>query len=126
MSAFSAALTGKQILVVEDEYLLAQDIAAALRRRGAAVLGPVATIQAAADLIARQRIDAAVLDVNLQGDLVYPVADALTERNVPYVFATGYDRAALPSRYSHIPLLQKPIEATRIASLLFDRDAVVL
>jgi CheY-like chemotaxis protein len=68
MSAFSAALTGKQILVVEDEYLLAQDIAAALRRRGAAVLGPVATIQAAADLIARQRIDAAVLDVNLQGD----------------------------------------------------------
>src|SRR4051794_16359942 len=126
MSAFRGALTGRQILVVEDEYLLAQDIAAELRRCGAAVLGPVATIQAAADLIARQRIDAAVLDVNLQGDLVYPVADALTERNVPYVFATGYDRTAVPSRYSHIPLLQKPIEATRIASLLFDRDAVVL
>ncbi|MEN3376858.1 MAG: hypothetical protein V7604_2213 [Hyphomicrobiales bacterium] len=126
MSAFSGALRGKNILVVEDEYLLAQDIVADLRRCGAGIIGPVATIQAAADLIAEHRVDAAVLDINLQGDMVYPIADALIERDVPCVFATGYDRAALPGRYGHIPLLQKPIDTDRVASLLFTRDAAVL
>jgi len=67
-----------------------------------------------------------LLDVSRQGDLIDPVIGASTERNVPYVLAIGYDRTSLPSRYSDVPLRQKPIDTRCVASLLFDRDAAVL
>src|SRR3712207_954447 len=94
---FEEPLAGRRVLVVEDEYFIADDIARALRKLGAEVVGPLASRDEALDAFSSgQSIDAAVLDINLRGDAVYPVADALRGRKVPFVFATGYDPATIP------------------------------
>lgn len=112
-------LEGRRILVVEDEYFLADDVRDALTEAGAEVLGPVPSVEEASALIAREeRIDAAVLDVNLRGELVFPVADALRERGVPFAFATGYDRWAIPDRFADALRVEKPLQARCIADAL--------
>lgn len=113
------SLQGRRILVVEDEYFLADDVRDALSEAGAEVLGPVPSVEEATALIAQEaRIDAAVLDINLRGDLVFPVADALRARGVPFAFATGYDRWALPDRFADALRVEKPLQARNIASTL--------
>lgn len=112
-------LAGRRILIVEDEYLLADDLSEALADGGATVLGPVASVEAAAELIASEaEIDAAVLDINLRGELIFPIADALEERGVPFVFATGYDRWAIPERFADAPRMEKPLKGAAIATTL--------
>ncbi|MFW5641548.1 MAG: response regulator [Roseicyclus sp.] len=113
------ALDGRHVLVVEDEYLLAEQLAFELRGLGAAVLGPTGSVDRALDLVAgAERLDGAVVDVNLNGDMAFPVVDALLARGVPVVFATGYDRQSLPARYADLPNVQKPVDALRIARAL--------
>jgi CheY-like chemotaxis protein len=81
----------------------------ALTAAGATVLGPVPTIEAALDLVRCQAPpEAAVLDVNLAGETVYPVANLLAARGIPFVFTTGYDRMGLPERYAAVRSLEKP------------------
>lgn len=113
-------LLGRRVLVAEDEYLIAREIAAALRRAGAAVVGPVPTLDAAMDAVSGsgEALDAALLDINLRGDLVYPVADALVQRGVPVVFATGYDAGTIPDRYAGIRRCDKPAEAGTVIRAL--------
>lgn len=112
-------LHGQRILVVEDEYLLADDVREALTDAGAEVLGPVATVKQAAALIAENHdIDAAVLDVNLQGEMIFPVADALRSRGIPFAFTTGYDHSSLPDRFADAIRLEKPLKGKKIAALL--------
>src|SRR5438552_4232349 len=105
-------LAGKAILVVEDEYTLASDLAHFLEGQGAAVFGPVGTLKGALALVERDggRLDAAVLDINLRTERVYPVADVLIERGVPVVFATGYDELLMATPYIGLPRCQKPID----------------
>lgn len=108
-------LASRAILVAEDEYFIANDLKRALVRAGATVVGPAASVDRATDLIeATPHIDGAILDVNLGGEKVFPVADVLRERGVPFVFTTGYDQAALPERYAVVLRLEKPVEATVI------------
>ncbi len=106
--------------MVEDEYFIAEDVAAALRRAGAVVLGPVASEAAAtaAMLATTADVDCAVLDINLQGSLVYTLADALADRGIPFLFATGYSQETIPERFSHVPRLEKPFDVKAIVSLL--------
>lgn len=112
-------LQGRRVLVAEDEYLIAFDLRDALVRAGAEVLGPVPTVEDAAALLdGETQIDAAVLDVNLRGDMIFAVADALQERGIPVVFATGYDSSSLPDRFSSAVRLEKPLEGREIADLL--------
>ena len=109
------------ILVVEDEYFLADDVARTLRRAGAAVVGPVArVVDAEALIVTGVRIDAAVLDVNLTGEAVYALADRLRGRGVPFVFAPGYDADAIPDRYADAPRRQTPFEAAEIVTAVLD------
>ena len=115
----SASFTGHKVLVVEDEYFLADDISRALRRAGAEVVGPfrdMADGQAALE----QTVDlsAAVLDVNLNGTMVFPLADALLDREVPFVFTTGYDSGAIPTAYRAIRRCEKPIDADAVVRML--------
>ncbi|MCD2323348.1 response regulator [Sphingomonas sp. IC-56] len=113
------ALDGMRILVVEDEYLLADDLRDALTEAGAQVLGPVPSVDDAQALIAREaEIDAAVLDINLRGEMVFPVADVLAKRGVPFAFATGYDEWALPERFAGAPRVEKPLKGARVMALL--------
>ena len=112
-------LHGRRIMVVEDEYLLADDLNDALVTAGACVLGPVPSVEQAMEMIAREsEIDAAVLDVNLRGEMIFSVADALQLRGVPFVFATGYGGEIIPERYEGIAHAEKPLNAKDIAGLL--------
>ncbi|WP_348271432.1 response regulator [Methylobacterium sp. Leaf91] len=103
-------LCSRRILVVEDEYFLADELSRGLSDAGAEVLGPIATIEGALGLLqGPTRPDAAILDVNLGGDEVYPVADALRALDVPFLFTTGYDLATIPNRYASARRLEKPV-----------------
>ena|SRR5215217_3695654 len=110
---------GKTFLVVEDEYLVAVDIIEILGRAGADVLGPVSSLEAALDLVNSARsIDGAILDINLRGAEVYPVADVLGTRGVPYAFMTAYNHGDLPDRFRSVPYLQKPADPAAVLDLL--------
>ncbi|HEX5796583.1 MAG TPA: hypothetical protein VFY19_12145, partial [Geminicoccaceae bacterium] len=105
------ALRGERVLVVEDETLVAVELRLALADAGAEVLGPAASIAEAKRLIAASRPTAAILDVNLGGESIDPLADLLMAEGVPMLVVTGYDaRKALPERLRHLPVLQKPID----------------
>ncbi|CZT36189.1 CheY chemotaxis protein or a CheY-like REC (receiver) domain [Rhizobium sp. 9140] len=109
----------KVFLVVEDEYLVAADILDVLGRAGADVIGPVSSLEGALKLVDEaEQIDAAVLDIHLRGAEVYPVADALSLRNVPFAFLTAYDRGDLPERFREAPFLQKPVDPDELLQLL--------
>ncbi|KMO44086.1 hypothetical protein VQ03_04835 [Methylobacterium tarhaniae] len=107
-----------RVLVVEDEYFIADDISRALTRHGVEVVGPVPTVQEARALLASQTLDLAVLDINLRGELVYPLVAELTRRGVPMVFATGYDNAAIPPEHGSIPAWSKPFDYNVLAGML--------
>jgi DNA-binding response OmpR family regulator len=111
----TAALEGARVLVVEDEYLVATLIEEILKSAGCVVMGPIPRVPEALDAVDHDDYDAAVLDVNLAGERINPVADALSERDVPFMFVTGYGANALPSQYAERPYLCKPF---RIAELL--------
>lgn len=111
-------LHGFRILVVEDEYLLADDLSDILTGAGALVIGPCATVADAVAHAGTADFDAAILDVNLRGEMVFPVADALTERRIPFIFATGYDQWSLPDRFADAVRLEKPLKAAKIVATL--------
>lgn len=119
-------LAGKRILVVEDEYFIASDLARALRREEAEVVGPVGDLDEGLALLRGQAIDAAVLDVDLEGTNSYPIADRLAERAVPYIVLTGYDEWALPDAYRDVPRIGKPFAADAVVArvaLFLDKEA---
>jgi two-component sensor histidine kinase/DNA-binding response OmpR family regulator len=99
-----------RILLVEDEALVAMMIQDYLSEFGYQVLGPVCTASEAAAKARDGHFEAAVLDINLGDGAVYPIADILTARGVPFVFVTGYDAESIEPRFRKIPILQKPIE----------------
>ena len=112
-----ALFAGRQILLVEDEYLIAWALQDVLTNCGAHVVGPAASVEDALELLEHEKIDGAILDVSLGHDKVYPVAAALTARNIPFVFATGY--TDLPLTWQHILRFEKPVNATSTALALF-------
>jgi len=103
-------LAGHLVLVVEDDYFIAEEICAALREKGASVIGPAADVEHGRMLMARQPLDCAVLDVNLHGEHVFQLAGELRARGVRSIFATGYDAAFLPLAFRDAIYLQKPID----------------
>ena len=114
-------LSGKRIVVAEDDYLLATSVCRDLEEQGATVLGPAPTPFYAMQLIGpdgRRKIDAPVLDVHLHGLTVYEVAEVLQDRGVPFIFTTGFDKTSMPTRFDAIPVVQKPTGSTAIAQEL--------
>lgn len=119
-------LTGFRILVVEDEFYIADDLVRTLSDLGAEVVGPVPSRADAMKLLEQAPpVDIAILDINLHGQSVFPVADLLRQRGVPFIFASGYDADLLPQRFRGAPHCQKPfnIEALATALLRFSRQA---
>ncbi|MEA2990075.1 MAG: hypothetical protein QOG83_2786 [Alphaproteobacteria bacterium] len=114
------SLKGRCLLVVEDEYLLAADLAASLESLGVEVVGPAASVEEALSLVENKggRLDGAVLDINLRNERVYPVADVLTARGVPFVFTTGYDAMSIPTAYACTPRCEKPVDKAQLVRWL--------
>ncbi len=98
----------KRILVLEDEFLIALDIAGVLEDNGLIVVGPFAATDEALQALAQQTIHGALLDANLGGQPVGSVADALFARKVPFAFVSGYGRERLPPQHRQAPLVRKP------------------
>jgi PAS domain S-box-containing protein len=111
------AVSGNRIMVVEDEALVALALRESLDEMGFSVLGPFNRISEAMVALRNNRVDAAVLDVNLGGELIYPLADVLAADRVPFVFITGYGAEEIEPRYAKVPILQKPIEPGALQSV---------
>jgi len=115
----TGTLAGRRVLVVEDEYFLADDLKQILSEQRAEVLGPEPTIASALKVISDEGpIDCAVLDVNLRGESAFPISAALAQRNIPFLFATGYGSAQIPLEFDDVLRLEKPIEPHVLISAL--------
>jgi len=110
-----AALGGRRILVVEDEFMIAALWETALTEAGGMVLGPFPRVDPALGCVAQEpALDAAVLDINLRGQSVLPVAEALAARRVPFLFATGYGTDGVPADFRNRMVLTKPCPVRRL------------
>lgn len=115
MQTSVSPLRGKRVLVVEDEYMIADDLASELRHAGAEVIGPAASLPQAMRLIAQtDRLDGAVLDINLRETLAYPLIDQLIDTGVRVLISSGYDEAMIPERYRHLPRCEKPVSPHKL------------
>jgi CheY-like chemotaxis protein len=106
--SMNSTFSGRRVLVVEDEMIVAWLLQDLLADLGCVVIGPAANVNQALGMVEAEAVDAAVLDVNLNGQMSYPVADALAARGVPFVFTTGYAKDGVLERYRANPILQKP------------------
>ena len=113
-----ASLAGRRILVVEDELLVAMTLEETLGSERCVIVGPFSRVEAGLKAAREEPLDAGVLDINLAGARVDPIASALAERNIPFVFTTGYDRSMLPAGHADRPALMKPFTPARLIEAL--------
>ncbi|HEX6741643.1 MAG TPA: response regulator [Sphingomicrobium sp.] len=119
MTSSRGSLKNARILIVEDEYFIADDLARALREAGATTVGPVGTVKQADDLLlSKERIDAAILDLNLRGEMAYALAERLAAAKLPVLIVSGYSGDSLPDSLRGVPQLEKPISPARVIDQL--------
>jgi len=111
---------GRRVLIVEDEAMIAGLIESILSAAGWSVVGPVATLERALETIEGGRLDAALLDVRINGRDVYAVADVLMRRRIPFVFVSGFTRKQMPPGYRDCAHIAKPFTPQAILALLDD------
>lgn len=115
-------LEGARILVVEDEMMAASMLEMVLADCGCVVVGPVPTVEMGLALAKNGALDAAILDVNVGGDPVFPIADMLAASRVPFVFVTGYGVPGVDAtRYPGVPVVQKPYDDEALVKIIADQ-----
>src|SRR6185312_4827399 len=119
-------IAGNRIMIVEDEALVAMAARDLMTELGFSVVGPFSKMSEAITALKEGDIDAAILDVNLSGELVYPLADILATGGVPFIFATGYGAESIDRRFANIPVLQKPIERRALQRIFLRSEDVEL
>lgn len=124
----ATALTGLRLLIVEDEMMVAMMVEDMLADLGCVVVDVAGTLSRGLALAADTGVvlDGAILDVNLGGDKVYPIAELLAARSIPFIFATGYGIAGIAESFSRVPALAKPYDARALEHMLttaFSRGA---
>jgi DNA-binding response OmpR family regulator len=107
-----------KILIVEDEFLVAIDLADALRTMGFCPLGPAGSLDAANKVMASEVLDGALLDISLQGESVFPFARECLRRKLPIAFVTAYSLDDIPEDLRHIPQLDKPWTGKQLRNLM--------
>jgi CheY-like chemotaxis protein len=116
-------LRNRRVLLVEDEYFIADAMRQGLEDAGAIVVGPAASVRDALALLDSETVDGAILDVKLDDEGVFPVADVLRAREIPFLFATGYNTFDLPPDWRHVARLEKPVDVALAARQLFGHKA---
>jgi DNA-binding response OmpR family regulator len=111
-------LAGKRVLIVEDELLVALLIEDFLAELGCSTLGPCGSLANALDAARTESFDLAVLDVNLDGEKVYPVAEVLAKRRIPFLFLSGYGDEAIPVGHSEWKVCAKPFRGNDLATMM--------
>jgi CheY-like chemotaxis protein len=118
-AASSGALSGKRVLVIEDETLVAMLVEDLLDELGCTVAATFSRVSQAQDFLAKSTdFDAAILDVNIAGEDVYSIATALSTKDIPFVFVTGYGPAGVKEEWRERGVVQKPIQQSELAQLL--------
>jgi CheY-like chemotaxis protein len=117
MNGEPISLEGLRLLVVEDEALVAMMLEEMLAELGCVVVEIAGSLALGLAMV-DHKLDGAILDVNLGGDKVFPVAAKLSERGVPFIFSTGYGAAGIAREFSHVPVLAKPYNADALAETL--------
>ena len=107
-----------RVLVVEDEMLLAMRLEDMLADLDCDVIGPVGRVAEAIGLAQSEVFDGAILDINVAGTEVYPVARVLAGRGIPFIFVSGYDACSLPAEWRSRPTLQKPFQPNDLAKIM--------
>lgn len=111
-------LAGLRVLVIEDEYFIAEELSLCLSRSGAEVVGPASDIAIGLTLLNDNPIDCALLDISLRGRLVFPLAEILSAQHIPWVYLTGYDDGIVPADLRGMAHLVKPIEEAALVEAL--------
>jgi DNA-binding NtrC family response regulator len=111
-------LQGSRVLILEDEFFLADDLARALRDAGAEPVGPVSTIAQAEEIIGQQGVDAAVLDLNLHGEMASDFVQKLSASELPCLIVSGYGADAIPESVTAVARLEKPVSPSAVIDSL--------
>ena len=109
---------GCYVFLVEDELMIRMMVADMLQELGYRVAGEAGRVEEALGLVQRTEFDIAIIDINLHGEPVFPVAKAIKERDRPFIFATGYSASTLPDEFRDRPALQKPFQIETLGKLL--------
>ena len=109
-------LKGFRVLIVEDEYFVANDLEQALKSRGADIIGPCSDFTDAYLNAARDHFDVAIIDINLHNRSAYPIADELMRQGIPFIFCTGYNAEVIPKRFSEVSVWQKPFDTVALVA----------
>lgn len=110
--------SGKRVLLVEDEYFIADDLRHLLRKAGAEVVGPCATLEKATAAVDEGAFDCAIVDLNLKGKSALPLAQRLQAEGWSFAFATGYGCNAIPDELKHVPRIEKPFDPAALLNLI--------
>jgi two-component sensor histidine kinase/DNA-binding response OmpR family regulator len=114
--------SGSRLLLVEDEALVGMMMKDALTELGFSVIGPFGRVADAMPAASKETFHAAILDINVKGELIYGLADAIAARDIPLVFVTGYGAEAVEERFRAVPVLQKPIDRTALERVLVSKE----
>ena len=105
-----------RVLIVEDEWLIAMDLQDKLEEAGYCIVGPAHSVTAALDMIARESLDAGLLDLHVGSETSYTIAEALKRRGIPFAFLTGHSRADLDTEFHNEPLMCKPVSVDELTA----------
>jgi len=103
-------LSGKRVLLVEDEPIIAMSVEDILAELGCVVVGPALSAAAGEELACNEQFDAALLDINMGDGASFPIAEILRQRNIPFSFATGYGSLGVPADFRRVPVWRSPIQ----------------
>jgi two-component SAPR family response regulator len=109
--------SGNRVLLVEDEILVAMMMKDILTELGFTVIGPFSRLADAMVAAVHDEIDAGIIDINLGGEFVYPVADVLAARQIPFVFVTGYGVESVDGRFGYVPIIKKPVQRQALQTI---------
>ena len=119
----TGAADGQRVLLVEDEIIVGMMMREFLTEIGFHVVGPFGKVSEASEAVSREQLRAAVLDVNLKGEMIYGLAEKLSGQGVPLVFVTGYAPEAIDTRFANVPVLQKPVDSAALRRVLSNAAA---